>query len=252
MNNVSILKKYLSLFAPATMSLLSSLLARTTLDDHEEILKAANEALKKSKTDIQARRTRAVALLKLDRFDDALRAFEDGDGTLRHEAQLEYAYALFKNGKYDEAAKIAKSNSTKRSFRHIESQSNYRLERFGSARECYTRLATQASAGVGEENDLRVNSGATDAQLFWCGLGHLTKKIKADREDLEHFETAFNSACGYIARGEWKQGSTLLTRAKGSKFVFSERLTVNDWWQICVWLQTNYPMKRNEQSCYQY
>ena len=35
------------------------------------------------------------------------------------------------------------------------------------------------------------------------------------RADLEAFETAYNAACGSIARGELQQGEILLKRAKG-------------------------------------
>jgi signal recognition particle subunit SRP72 len=67
----------------------------------------------------------------------------------------------------------------------------------------------------GEEDDLRINSGATDAQLEWTGQGGLVVKKKAGREDLEAFETAYNASCGSIARGELGQGEVLLKRAKG-------------------------------------
>ena len=40
-------------------------------------------------------------------------------------------------------------------------------------------------------------------------------KKKPGREDLEAFETAYNAACGSIARGELGQGEVLLKRAKG-------------------------------------
>ena len=41
------------------------------------------------------------------------------------------------------------------------------------------------------------------------------QKKKPAREDLEAFETAYNAACGSIARGELGQGEVLLKRARG-------------------------------------
>lgn len=41
------------------------------------------------------------------------------------------------------------------------------------------------------------------------------QKKKPAREDLEAFETAYNAACGFIARGELGQGEVLLKRARG-------------------------------------
>ena len=58
--------------------LLSSLLQRTSIDDHEEVLSSANAVLAKSKGDVQAQHAKVVALLKLDRYEDALRVVEEG------------------------------------------------------------------------------------------------------------------------------------------------------------------------------
>lgn len=106
--------------AAATQSL-SSLLQRSTLDDHEEVLKACNAALKKSKHDTEAQYVRVVALIKLDRFDDALRAIEEGGDALKARGQLEWAYALYKTGKLEEATGIA-SRASDRGSRHVEAQ----------------------------------------------------------------------------------------------------------------------------------
>jgi signal recognition particle subunit SRP72 len=42
----------------------------------------------------------------------------------------------------------------------------------------------------------------------------LVEKKKPGREDMEAFETAYNAACGSIARGEFGQGEVLLKRAR--------------------------------------
>lgn len=99
-------------------------------------------------------------------------------------------------------------------FTNKRSQS-YRLENFPRAATIYKDLAASQSAIENEESDLRINSGATDAQLEWRRQGHLVQKRKPGREDLEAFETAYNAACGSIARGELDQGEVLLKRAKG-------------------------------------
>jgi signal recognition particle subunit SRP72 len=51
--------------------------------------------------------------------------------------------------------------------------------------------------------------------LEWKGLGDSVQKKKPSREDLEAFETAYNAACGSIAREELIQALVLLKRAKG-------------------------------------
>jgi signal recognition particle subunit SRP72 len=64
-----------------------------------------------------------VALLKLDRFDDAMRVFDEGGDGLKETAKLEYAYALYKNGELEKAEEVASSAaSTSRALEHVEAQ----------------------------------------------------------------------------------------------------------------------------------
>lgn len=63
---------------------------------------------------------------------------------------------------------------------------------------------------------MRINGSAVDAQLEWKGQNDLVQTKKPKREDMEAFETAYNAACGSIARGELGQGEFLLRRAKGT------------------------------------
>jgi signal recognition particle subunit SRP72 len=76
----------------------------------------------------------------------------------------------------------------------------------------YKELANQPVED--EEYDIRINSGAVDAQLEWTGQGELAQKKKPTREDLDVFETAYNAACASIARGELAQGEVCLKRAQ--------------------------------------
>lgn len=54
-----------------------------------------------------ARHAQAVALLHLERFDEALGIFSTGGSSLQAAAPFEYAYALYKTGRLAEAARIA-------------------------------------------------------------------------------------------------------------------------------------------------
>ena len=87
----------------------------------------------------------------------------------------------------------------------------------------YLELSGSEATNDNEANDIRINSGATDAQLEWTGQGDLVKKKKPGREDLEAFETAYNAACASIARDEVQQGEVLLKRAKGMLIVSHRR-----------------------------
>ena len=89
-----------------------------------------------------------------------------------------------------------------------------------------------------EENDIRINGSATDAQLEWKRQGKLVQKKKAAREDLEAFETAYNAACACIPRGEFSQAEFLLKRANGRLrqllYVSKQNSLLLAPWQSCV------------------
>jgi signal recognition particle subunit SRP72 len=75
-----------------------------------------------------------------------------------------------------------------------------------------------------EAHDLRINRGAVDAQLQWAGNHDAVQNKKPGREDLDAFETAYNAACGSIARGELGQADVLLKRTKGRRFYHTMNL----------------------------
>lgn len=94
------------------------------------------------------------------------------------------------------------------------SPQSYRAEQFRRAADIYEQLSQDRAASSHEENDLRINSWATDAQLQWKGEAEYVRHERPSREDLEAFETAYNAACFNIAKGELAQGEVLLNRAK--------------------------------------
>ena len=101
---------------------LRTLLKKSTVDDHEAVLKACNATLRQAKSDLDAQHIKVVALLKLERYDDALRALEAGGDRLKQTAVLERAYALYKVGSLKEANELAKSIEDSRGARHVEAQ----------------------------------------------------------------------------------------------------------------------------------
>lgn len=107
----------------ASTKSLASLLAQASLDDHDQVLQAANAAIKKSRGDEQAQHVKAIALLHLDRYVDALRVFEDVQG-LQAKAPFEYAYALYKTGNAAKAAEVAGAagSSAGRGMKHMLAQ----------------------------------------------------------------------------------------------------------------------------------
>lgn len=188
---------------------LGALLRASSIQDHDEILKAANAAIKQSKNDTLSQHTRVVALLKLDRFDDALRAIDEGGSRLEAICGIEKAYALYKTSRLDDAATIVKSiGLEKRSLAHIAAQVAYRAERFDEARAIYTRLLDNSIAD--EEHDMNINVKAAEAQAEYQGY---FSSNYPHTDNFDSFELCYNVACSYLARGAFPQADDLLQRA---------------------------------------
>lgn len=200
-------------------SKLTSLLARTSIDDDDEALSLADAALAASPKDLTAQHTKVIALLRLERYDDVLRVIASGGDDLEARCILGKSYALYKTGALDEALELLKrysDDNDDRALRHVAAQVAYRVERFDEAAALYQRLVQdQTGANAGEDTDLKINLLATHAQLEWQGRGDLVpgKSKSPGREDLEAFETAFNAGCGCVARGDLAKAAFLLKRA---------------------------------------
>ncbi|OKL59154.1 hypothetical protein UA08_05957 [Talaromyces atroroseus] len=198
-----------------------SLLKQISIEDDETVLRVCNEALKRSKTDLHAQHTKVVALLRLDRYEDALRALDEYGDDMKRKASLGYSYALYKRGQLREAVEVAKyaaasasEDDERRGALHVQAQASYRAEDFANAATIYQGLFESPRALGNEYNDLRINSWASEAQRLWQRERDSARARKPEREDLETFETCYNVACASLARGDLKQGEILLRRAK--------------------------------------
>ena len=195
---------------PDPAAALSSLLRSSTIQDHDEILHAANAALKANKNDLASQHVRVVALLSLNRFDDALRSIAAGGTELEAACALEKAYALYKtNGLEEATAALGSDALPDRSLRYVAAQVAYRSERFDEALAIYKELSGEGISE--EENDLNINIMAALAQSVWqdsSAQAHSTSEPTPDT-----FMLCYNSACIAIARGALNSAASLLQRA---------------------------------------
>ena len=194
---------------------LNSLLKRSTVEDHDEVLQACNATLKESRGDINAQLVKIIALIKSDHYNDALSILEDNGEKLQAKALLEHAYVLYKLGRQEEARKRVHGLGNNRGAKHVEAQASYRCEDFEQAATLYKELEEGKAAFEYEVNESRINASATDAQLAWRRQGDHTRSRKASRQDLEAFEAAYNTACGSIATANLNEAEFLLKRAGG-------------------------------------
>lgn len=186
---------------------LSSLLRGASIDDHEEVLNAAETAIKANPNDQVAQHTKIVALLKLDRFDHAAKFI--GESGLDSKCTHELAYALYKTGRLDDAtALIKKTDAKDRGLHHIAAQVAYRAERFQDAENIYEQLLAEDDEE--EDSDLKINLEAVHAQSEWAGLPSSTQSPNAIPDS---FELCYNIACFRIARGHFDSATKLLQRA---------------------------------------
>ncbi|KAF3289635.1 Signal recognition particle core component [Orbilia oligospora] len=200
---------------PASLSLLLQNLSLDENQSHEEVLRHANNILKSS-SDPQTIRTRVVALIKLERYDEAIKSIVQA-GTSSG-LEFEHAYSLYKLGDLKGALDISvyevETERRQRALKHLHAQAQYRAEDFESATVIYEELSSLPPAVENEEYDLRVNLGASEAQLSFVGKDRLRPKKRATAEDLQQYESAFNAACISIARGDLNAGLMLLRTSK--------------------------------------
>ncbi|KAG0639989.1 hypothetical protein HOY80DRAFT_48284 [Tuber brumale] len=209
----------MSQYTPETLESLLSTLSITGDADHASVLKHANNVLKSEKSHKRALHTKAVALINLDRYEDAFSVLSVPE--LAGEAVLERAYCLYKLGRLEDALAAAVEGARgggrdERGLRHVEAQAAYRLEKFDQAAGVYAGLSRGGYQAENEDYDMSVNISATNAQLIWAN-GSATAggdSNKVDRSALDAFETAFNSACGAVARCAFGQALVLLKRAR--------------------------------------
>ncbi|KAF3938156.1 hypothetical protein ABW19_dt0200558 [Dactylella cylindrospora] len=203
----------------ATPASLATLLKNLSLEenqDHDEVLRQANDILKVA-SDPQTLKTRVVALIKLERYDEAIKSIE-GAGDSASGLEFEHAYCLYKQGDLGGALAISadgiSSERKQRALKHIHAQAQYRAENFQSAVGLYEELSNSPPLVENEDYDLRVNLGASEAQLSFVGKDALRPKKRATAEDLQQYESAFNAACISVAAGDVNAGLMLLRTAK--------------------------------------
>ncbi|KAK6543839.1 Signal recognition particle core component [Orbilia ellipsospora] len=207
----------MSASTPASLAVLLQNLSLDEPQDHEEILRHANNILKNN-SDPQTLKTRVVALIKLERYDEAIKSIEQAGGSASTGLGFEHAYCLYKQGNLEGALAISAeglpTERRQRALKHLHAQAQYRAENFQSAIELYEELSKLPPLVENEDNDLRVNLGASEAQLSFTGKDALRPKRRATAEDLQQYESAFNAACISVARGDLSAGLMLLRTAK--------------------------------------
>jgi signal recognition particle subunit SRP72 len=205
---------------------LTSLLRAATITDHEAVLAAAASAADASPSNVLAQRTRVVALLKLDRFSDALAVLSAAPAAVSSVCVSEKAYALYKTGRLEEAAALLSQSNNEDAndsqdgriaLAHLHAQVSYRAERFADAFSTYRALLARDDDTIdAERNDVIINLAAAAAQLYLSSgspSGPAWDRPLPQESAEGSFETCFNFACESVARGDMSRAETFLARA---------------------------------------
>jgi tetratricopeptide (TPR) repeat protein len=101
--------------------MLSQLTLAAAADDHEKAVKVATDVLSADPTNAHAAKQKALALIKLDKYKDALAFLDEATFLNSAEMVLERGFCLYKLGKGDEAIEVLKGNSG-RAVQHVLAQ----------------------------------------------------------------------------------------------------------------------------------
>ena len=101
--------------------LFSRLSLAVSSNDYDKVLDLAGQVLKSSPTDSRAAKEKITALIKLDRYKDALTFITESKFLNDKEIVLESAFCLYKTGKCAEAEELLKTASG-RAADHIRAQ----------------------------------------------------------------------------------------------------------------------------------
>ena len=101
--------------------LFSNLTIAASSNDYERALTISNELLKSSPTDPRVAKAKIIALIKLDRYKDALSFMEECTFLNSKDLMLEKGFCLYKLGNGADAEKILQQG-TGRGVQHIRAQ----------------------------------------------------------------------------------------------------------------------------------
>jgi Putative TPR-like repeat len=102
-------------------SLFSKLSLAASSNDYNKVVEIANDVLKSSPNDVQAAKQKIIALIKLDKYKDALSFLDDCTFLKSEDVVLERGFCLYKLGKGEVAQKVLESGSG-RAVDHIRAQ----------------------------------------------------------------------------------------------------------------------------------
>ncbi|KAK9452104.1 uncharacterized protein V1518DRAFT_410369 [Limtongia smithiae] len=199
--------------------LLDMLSVNVQNEEHANVLDLANKILRQNPADKKAIRAKTIALIKLERYVDALAAATGGGATHATELALERGYCHYRVGQLEVASDVVATALAskelgaieRRGLIHLQAQIAYRLENFSQAKDLYSALGNESALVEGETHDILVNSLAIDAQQSFNTPGSTDSARPVTA--LSH-EAAYNLASLHIGEHRYRDALALLQQAK--------------------------------------
>eukprot|EP00741_Cyanophora_paradoxa_P019543 tig00021127_g18865.t1 len=177
-------------------------------DNHEKALEAANAVLKLQPNEPDALRCKAISLIHLSKFADAI-ALIKGQAALSGMV-FERAYCHYRLNELDPAFEALKglSESDEKSM-HLRAQLLYRMGRYSECAPIYEKLLPAAQARKEPLSELKTNYAAAVAS---SGRS-LPANAVSQKEMEEGHELAYNVACERIEAGDLDGAQRILELA---------------------------------------
>lgn len=198
-------------------SLYSDLLRAGDSGEFDKALKIVNKILHEDKEDKKAHHCKAVCLIHLSEFADALKILE------KHvsDSHFERAYCFYRLNRITDAYDILKSiGNLAWKEKELYAQVLYRLEKYEECFEVYKELIKNSEDDFEEERE--TNLAAVVCNLF-AEKGEDFKKAPQLREHT--YELCYNSACILINKGEY---SAAIEKLKTAEELCKKTLEEND------------------------
>ncbi|KAF9922941.1 Signal recognition particle core component [Linnemannia zychae] len=188
-------------------------------EEHDKVLIISDKILKLDPKDKDALHCKAITLIRLERYSDALAILNRG---LEGKFVFEKAYCLYRTNQLNDGATLIETTRKQIQstggqlpwdLRHLEAQMLYRMERYQECIELYAGMLKDTPKSDDSYNDILTNFNACKAAVLYSGKT-LDDRWKAEDVTKTTYELSFNSACARISRGEYTQALALLEEAK--------------------------------------
>ncbi|KAJ3298444.1 Signal recognition particle core component [Borealophlyctis nickersoniae] len=202
-----------------TQRLFAELERYCSSEEYDNIVKICDKISRTVKNDPDVLHSKVVALIRLERYTDALTVLEASNlpVEVREDHQFEKAYCLYRANRLSESLDLIRQckngelgKDAKRQFDHLEAQVLYRQEDYGECLGIYQELLRDVNED--EEGELASNYNAVRAAAVASGLS-LGDEMDVDQA-ADSYEVTYNLACLSLADGKLDEAEQYLQKAR--------------------------------------